>query len=111
MSAQRLSSVAVARLAAAAATQSPDVLALYGGAVGEIATYAPGGQAVRGVRVRAGPTRRVELHITARFGARLDDVADDVRRRVAAALVNAAPDVAGAPIDVRIADVRREESP
>lgn len=99
-----LSPPAVARIAAAAARDAPGVIALHGGTLGEIATYGPQGP-VRGVRVRRPPSAGVKVHVVARFGARLDEVADDVRARVAEALAQQAPAFADASVDVHIADV------
>lgn len=100
-----VSSAAVARLAAAAAQEVPEVLALDGGTLGEIATYGPQGP-VRGVRVERGSTPRVRLSTVMRFGARLDEVADDVRRSVRAKLAAEAPAFAEAVVDVHVTDVQ-----
>ncbi|MDP8930306.1 MAG: Asp23/Gls24 family envelope stress response protein [Actinomycetota bacterium] len=100
-----ISSAAVARLAAAAAQEVPEVLALDGGTLGEIATYGREGP-VPGVRVERAPRPRVRLHTVMRFGARLDEVADEVRRRVRAKLATQAPAFAEAVVDVHVADVR-----
>lgn len=94
---------AVARLAAAAAREVPDVLDLHGGTLGEVATYGQGTK-VRGVRVEREPPR-VRVHTIMRFGARMDDVAEEVRRRVRATLSAEAPLFADAAVDVHIADV------
>lgn len=99
----------VARLAAAAALEAPDVLDLHGGTVGEIATYGQGAR-VRGVRVHERPAPRVRLHLIVRFGARVDDLAEDVRARVRQALAGVAAGFAGATIDVHVADVRSEDA-
>lgn len=100
-----VSSAAVARLAAAAAQEAADVVALHGGALGEVATYGRGSP-VRGVRVDRAPTPRVRLYTVMRFGARLDEVADEVRRRVQATLAAQVPSFADAVVDVHVADVR-----
>lgn len=102
-----VSSVAVARIAAAAAREVPQVLALDGGARGEIATYGPHGP-VRGVRVHRSATPRVRLRTVMRFGARLDEVAEEVRRRVCAELATQVPAFADAIVDVHVADVRED---
>jgi uncharacterized alkaline shock family protein YloU len=96
--------VEIARRVAAAAQEVPDVLGLHGGVLGEIATYGQGGP-VRGVCVRRPPEAAVELHLVVRFGARLDEVADAVRERVSAALVQHSPAFVGARVDVHVADV------
>lgn len=103
-----VSSAVVARLAAAAAREVPDVLDLYGGTLGEIATYGPQGP-VRGVRVERAPTPRVRLYAVMQFGARLDDVADAVRRQVRADLASQLPAFADAVVDVHVADVREAD--
>ncbi|HVM12825.1 MAG TPA: Asp23/Gls24 family envelope stress response protein [Egibacteraceae bacterium] len=100
-----VSSAVVARLAAAAAHEVPGVLGLHGGALGEVATYgdvAP----VRGVRVERTPAPRVRLRTVMRFGDRLDEVADEVRRRVRTTLAEQVPPFADAVVDVHVADVR-----
>ncbi len=102
------SPVAVAKAAAIAAGEVPDVVDLHAGAVGEIATYGTGGP-VRGVRVRRPPDPRVRIHVVARFGARLDEGAEAVRERVAGALAQHAPSFADTPVDVHIADVRASD--
>lgn len=105
MAADGRSVIAVARAAAVAALEVPDVLDLHGGEVGEIATYG-GGARVKGVRVHDRPNHRIRLHLIVRFGARLDDLAEAVRARVGDALNTSAPDFAGATIDIHVADVR-----
>lgn len=100
-----VSSVAVARIAAAAAREVPQVLALDGGARGEVATYGPHGP-VRGVRVERSSTPRVRVHTVMGFGARLDEVAEEVRRRVRAELAAQMPGFADAIVDVHVTDVR-----
>ncbi len=100
-----VSSVVVARLVAAVAQEVPDVLGLHGGSLGEVATYGPDGP-VRGVRVERTPPR-VRLHTVVRFGARLDEVADEVRRRVRTALAAQVPALADATVDVHVVDVRQ----
>lgn len=103
-----VSSAVVARLAAAAARDVPEVLDLYGGTLGEIATYGAQGP-VRGVRVERAPTPRVRLYTVMRFGARLDDVADAVRGRVRADLAAQLPAFADVVVDVHVADVREAD--
>lgn len=102
-----VSSAVVARLAAAAAQEVRDVVGLHGGALGEVATYGQEGP-VRGVRVQRAPLR-VRLNTVMRFGAPLDEVADDVRRRVRAILHEQAPGWGDAAVDVHVADVRQED--
>lgn len=99
-----VSSAVVARLAAAAAREVPDVLGFHGGRLGEVATY---GQEdpVRGVRVQRTPPR-VRLDTVMRFGARLDEVADEVRRRVRTTLAAQVPAFVDATVDVHVVDVR-----
>ncbi len=65
---------------AAAALSCPGVASMSGGAVGEVATYLPGRRVV-GVRVGGG---EVEVHIVARWGRPLTEVADAVRQAVGA---------------------------
>lgn len=101
-----VSPVVVARVAATAAREVAEVVDLHGGALGEVATYGEGG-VVRGVRIKRPPHPRVRLHLAVRFGARLDAVAEEVRRRVAAALTQHVPSFAGTTIDVHIVDVRQ----
>lgn len=103
-----VSSVAVARIAAAAARGVPQVLGLDGGARGEIATYGPQGP-VRGVRVERSSTPRVRVRTVMGFGARLDEVAEEVRLRVRAELAAQVPAFADAIVDVHVADVREPE--
>lgn len=106
MGASSVSPVVVARLVATAAQEVSDVLGLHGGALGEVATYGPNGP-VRGVRVRLNPEPRLQLRLIVRFGARLDEVAEAVRARVAAVMAEHVPAFAEATIDVHIADVRQ----
>lgn len=106
MDASSVSPVVIARLAATAAQEVPDVLGLHGGAVGEVATYGPNGP-VRGVRVRLNPEPRLQLRLIVRFGARLDEVAEAVRARAAAVMAEHVPAFAEATMDVHIADVRQ----
>jgi len=61
-----------------AALSCPQVADLSGGLVGEVATYLPG-RSVTGVRLT---DDEVEIHIVARWGTNLPDVADAVRRAV-----------------------------
>lgn len=63
-----------------AALSCPQVAGLSGGFAGEVATYLPG-RSVAGVRLA---DDEVEIHIVARWGADLPEVADAVRRAVKA---------------------------
>lgn len=99
-----VSSAVVARLAAAAAQEVPDVLGLHGGKLGEVATYGEEGP-IRGVRVQLSPPR-VRLRTVMRFGARLDEAADEVRHRVRTMLAAQVPALADVTVDVHVADVR-----
>lgn len=72
----------------------PSVAALGGGTVAEAATFLPG-RRVAGVRI--GETS-VEVHVTARYGVPLHDLAESVR---AAAALHAG----GLPVDVSIDDL------
>ena len=65
---------------ATAALSCPEVAGMSGGLVGEVATYLPGRQ-VTGVRLT---DEEVEVHIVARWGRPLPEVADAVRRAVGA---------------------------
>ncbi len=61
-----------------AALSCPEVARLSGGLVGEVATYLPGRQ-VAGVRLT---DEEVEVHIVARWGRPLPEVADAVHEAV-----------------------------
>jgi len=61
-----------------AALSCPQVARLSGGFAGEVATYLPG-RSVAGVRVT---DDEVEIHIVARWGTNLPEVADAVRLAV-----------------------------
>lgn len=100
-----MSPVAVARVAAAAATRTPEVVDLHSGVAGEFATYG-GGERVAGVRLRRRePPVRLEVRVTARYGRPLDQVAADVRDNVLLDLSQALPGQAVATVDVRVADL------
>jgi hypothetical protein len=80
---------------ALAALRVPAVARLYGGRLGEIATYYPGGR-VEGVRVE---DDRVEMHIVVRLDRATPlDAAEQVRRAVG-------PIVAPKRVDVVVEDV------
>jgi uncharacterized alkaline shock family protein YloU len=102
-----VSSVAVARLVAAIARELPEIVDLDGGLLGEVATYGETGP-VRGVRIQRTPPR-IRLHTVMRFGARLDEVADEIRRRVSETLRAQVPAFADATVDVHVVDVRLRE--
>lgn len=80
---------------AAAALGCPLIADLTGGPFGEIATYLPG-RRVLGVRSTGG---EVEVHVVARWGVALPEVADAVR-------VAVAPLVGGVPVAVFVDDIR-----
>ena len=63
---------------AAAVAACPDVVALSGGTVGEVATYLPG-RRVAEVRIAADA---IEVHVVARYGPTVAEIADQVRRAV-----------------------------
>ncbi len=65
---------------AAAALSCPGVARMSGGMVGEVATYLPGRRVV-GVRIG---DEEVEVHIVARWGRPLTEVADAVHEAVGA---------------------------
>lgn len=79
---------------AAAALGCPLVAGMSGGRFGEVATYLPGRRLV-GVRVEG---EEVEVHVVARWGTPLPEVADAVRRAVA-------PFVDGRAVTVYIEDI------
>jgi hypothetical protein len=69
---------ALAERVAEAALACPDVLALSGGTVGEVATYLPG-RRVTGVRLR---DTVVEVHVVGRYGPPMDEIGAQVRAAV-----------------------------
>ena len=79
---------------AAAALSCPEVAGLSGGQFGEVATYLPG-RRVTGVRIT---TDRVTVHVIARYGAPLAQIAARIRRTLA-------PTAAGLPVDVTFDDI------
>lgn len=79
---------------AAAALATPGVASLHGGPALDFATYLPG-RSVAGVRL---PGDRVEVHITARYGAELPLLADAVRAAVT-------PVAGGLPVQIHIDDL------
>ena len=80
---------------AAAALGCPLIADLTGGRFGEVATYAPG-RRILGVRIVDGV---VELHVVAKWGAPLPEVAEVVRAAVA-------PHAAGLPVSVFVDDIQ-----
>ena len=78
----------------------PSVARLSGGRFGEVATYLPG-RRIPGVRSSDG---RIEVHVVARWGVRVPDIATEVRRAIA-------PVATGMTIDVHVDDVDLPDSP
>lgn len=101
-----LSDFDLARALSQAAREVPDVTDIYGGHLGEIATYGPGGR-VAGVRVRreAGQVL-IEIHLTITYDPKLNVLmlAETVRTCLAAELRRLAVAHVGA-IDVVVADL------
>jgi hypothetical protein len=77
-----------------AVSSMPTIAALSGGPSGGVGTYLPG-RVVLGVRVTG---QKVEVHVTARYGCRLTEVAAAVRAA-------AVPAAGGRPVDVVIEDL------
>ena len=94
--------MADAEAVAAAALGSPLIAGLTGGHFGEVATYLPGKRVV-GVREADGT---IEVHVVAKWGTPLPEVADVVRRAVAA-------HTDGTPVAVYVDDIEvpDEEAP
>ncbi len=84
---------------AAAVSGCPLVAGMSGGRFGEVATYLPGRRLV-GVRLQG---EELELHVVARWGTPLPDVADAVRRAVAGV-------AGGRPVTVYIEDIEVPEA-
>jgi hypothetical protein len=82
---------------AAAARGCADVVDLSSGLFAETATYLPG-RRIPGVRLRSDG---VEVHIVARYGRPLPEVADQVRAAVT-------PLVGAAPVDVLVDDIAQD---
>ena len=72
----------------------PSVAGISPGPLGEVATYLPG-RRVPGVRLGDG---RIEIHVVARWGVRVPDLAADVRAAVQTI-------AAGVLVDVHVDDV------
>ncbi len=79
---------------AAAVLATPGVTALHAGGAQEFVAYLPG-RRVSGVRL---PGDRVEVHLAARYGMVLTDLADEVRSAVE-------PLTDGLPVEVHIDDI------
>ena len=79
---------------AAAAQGCPLVAGLTGGRFGEVATYRPG-KRILGVREAGGG---VEVHVIARWGTPLPELADAVRATVS-------PYAGGLPVSVFVDDI------
>ena len=97
----------IARALAHGARDVPGVVALFGGRLGEIATYGRGGR-VPGVRVwREAGRLHVEAHIVAAYSPEctLPALADSVRVRLQQQLQELGVADIG-PIDVIVADLR-----
>ena len=102
----------IARALAHAARDVPGVVDLFGGRLGEIATYGRGGR-VPGVRVwREEGRLHVEAHIVAAYPPKhtLPVLADSVRGRLRELLPELGVAAIG-PIDVIVADLRFDEPP
>jgi hypothetical protein len=85
---------------AAAALGCPLIADLSGGRFGEIATYLPG-RRILGVRELEGT---VEVHVVARWGTPLPEVADVLRAAVA-------PHAGGLPVAVFVEDIEVPADP
>ena len=85
---------------AAAALGSPLIADLSGGRFGEIATYLPG-RRILGVREVDGT---VEVHVVARWGTPLPEVADVLRAAVT-------PHAGGLPVAVFVEDIEVPAEP
>ena len=102
----------IARALAHAAGDVPGVIELYGGRLGEIATYGRGGR-VPGIRVwREAGRLHVEAHIVAAYPPEhtLPALADSVRVRLRQQLSELGVANLG-PIDVVVADLRFDDPP
>lgn len=97
--------LAVARVVAAAVCQVSGVVELHAGRSGDVATYGTEGRQ-EGVKVRADDgSSHITVHIVARFGERLDHLAERVRGAVSTALAAEIGDLTDVTIDVHVADV------
>lgn len=106
----QLQEFVIARVLAHAARDVPGVVELFGGRLGEIATYGRGVR-VSGVRVcREGGRLHVEAHIVAAYPPEhtLPALAGSVRERLRQQLLEL--DIADiGPIDVIVADLRFDD--
>lgn len=84
----------------AATLACPGVARMYPGVVGEVATYLPG-RRVPGVRL---PGHEVEVHVVARWGEPLPEIAERVRAAVR-------PLAAPLPVAVYVDDVDDPATP
>ncbi len=84
---------------AAAALACPGVASLYGGPLNEFAAYLPG-RSVAGVRLA---DAWVEVHLVARYGSVLPELAEEVREATS-------PHAVGLPVEVHIDDLELEEA-
>ena len=85
----------------AAVLTCPSVAGLSGGLAGEVATYLPG-RRVAGVRTEPGS---VEVHVVARYGPPISEIAAEVRRAVAAVVPGLST------VNVVVADVQDPFAP
>lgn len=99
----RPQSFLVARAADQAARAVPGVVDLYGGRIGEFATYG-GGERITGVRVQTGAEPAVKLRLIAAYGQALPELTETVRTRVRESVATflGRTDV---PVDIDVADV------
>jgi uncharacterized alkaline shock family protein YloU len=98
-----ISSLALARTAAAAALATPGVVRLSGGSVGEFSTYGPRGERVTGVRARWGHQPALTLRLVVELGRPIPELVRDVRRRVQSAVIDATG--MRIPVDLEVVDV------
>jgi len=84
---------------AAAALACPGVASLYGGSLNEFAAYLPG-RSVAGVRLAE---ESVEVHVVARYGCVLPELAEAVRAATS-------PHAGGLPVEVHIDDLELEQA-
>lgn len=95
--------MALARLAATAAANTPGVVRLDGGPLGAFATYGEGTKVV-GVRARGDPSPWVEVRMVVLFGESVPEVADRVRSAVAVAVNEGLPGT-DPEIDVHVTEI------
>lgn len=88
---------------AATVSGLPAVARLSGGTVGEVATYLPG-RRVTGIRVQ---DDAVTVHLVARYGTPLPEVADAVRSAIAGLVGGRRVDVGVDDVEVTEADLHR----